>query len=167
MPTPLHYSPFASSELPRGNLIIPGTGSGAVVRCCPKTTFSAVAGAGAGGPFPNDIVVVKYLETAMWVSGALVARLHSRSVMAANQYFDVYVYPTSYCDEDPSLDFVGTSNIATVRIDMTTPAAPGLLTSPFTGAIPEHVRVVLRTTQTNGGAAFSAAIGIDLIGRPA
>ncbi len=162
MPVMSHSQTLSSSELPRGNLIIPGTGAGAVVRVCPRTSFSLPSNANG---IVATWVLAKYIDTSYWVSAILVVKVHL-SNLAGGQLLDFLVYNASYSEEDPAQDFVGTSSlIPTTRLSTST--SPQLIVGAFSSAAAEQVRVVVQGTQTAGGAAMSATISVDLIGRPA
>jgi len=156
------HGPAMSLPVPHGGLMAPGSGGGGIVRIIPKLTYA---------PFPaasetEEIVLAKYVDTTLWVTGVLVVRVHAASVNAG-QDLKVKVQATSFAEEDPASDFVYSSaHVASVSITTTT--SPKLLLDTFTAYIGGQVRVILEATQDgDANEGMSCTIGIDLVGRQA
>jgi len=132
-----------------------------LVRIIPKLDYALHPAAGQ----TEDIVLAKYVDTTLWVSGVLIVRVHAASLSAA-QAFHVKVQTTSFAEEDPASTFVYTStDVALVTIN--TSSAPALLRDSFTAPFGAQVRVILRAAQAREAAAMSCEIGVDLVGRQA
>src|SRR5437867_1832052 len=89
--------------LPGGNTLISGCGEGGIVRVCSRQSFT-IPMVGAGG----NIVLIplaKYIDSAMWVSGHILTRIHAYPAGATGGSFFVGLWNTSYSEEDPATDF--------------------------------------------------------------
>ena len=138
-----------------------GSGAGGLVRIIPKLEFALHP----HDSQTEDIVLAKYVDTTLWVSGVLIVRVHAVTLVD-EQSFVVKVQSTSFAEEEPSGDFVNATAVATAAMDSATTAS-SLLRDAFSGPIGSQVRVILTATQKASAAAMSCEIGIDLVGRQA
>jgi len=153
----------AELGLPHGGLMAPGCATGGLVRITPKLEYTL----NPADSQTVDIVLAKYVDTTLWVSGVLVVRVHAATV-GTGQSFQVKVQSTSFAEEEPASDFVYTAtDVAAVTINTSTPAAPTLLRDVFAAPIAAQVGVILRATQGTGGSSLSCTLGVDLVGRQA
>ena len=149
--------------LPQGNGIIAGSRGGGLVRVLPRTAFTFPL----AGDTNQTIVLAKYIDSMMWVSGALLVRIHAVTAGSTTMY--VRVQSVSYDEEDPSIVFAGTSGagayVASAQIDGG--AAGTLVPEPFVAPIAAQVRVILYVGMEAGAVAGSCTIGVDLVARTA
>jgi len=153
-------------RLPAGNLIIPDSDAGGLVRVLPKTTYTMTLVVNTS----QDILLAKYVAACRWASGLLIVRLHAFTfTIASQQSFLVNVYDASYSDEDPGSDFITNPStpLATATIDSRAPPTARLLAIPFntTPPIGAQLRVVLSCVAGISVGAQSITLGVDLVGR--
>jgi hypothetical protein len=142
-------------------MIIRGSGGGGTYTILPRTTITLNLVSSA----TTDIVLAKYVDTTMWVSGNVLVRVFART-LAANQFFDVVLLDTSCAEEDPAIDFTG-DTLANARVSSTLPTSvPGLVKGAISGSPAPTSRVILRVTQSSSGGSMSVTMGVDLTGRP-
>jgi hypothetical protein len=141
-----------------------GNPFGGCVRITPKVTYTFQPQSST----TETHLLAKYVDTTMWVSGLLVVRVHARSFPSASQAIEVIVQNASYAEEDPALDFLDPTIRATATVNQGAPTAvPAVLAVAMTGAMGALVRVSVRGVQPGGvTSAFSATVGVDLVGRP-
>jgi hypothetical protein len=125
-----------------------------VVKIIPKTQYTFDAGT------VRDIVLAKYVNTASWVSGVLVVRVHTAPGSSADP--KVVVQNASYTEEEPNTIFYTATN----ETSQTVAAGDLLLVKQLNTPIGDRVRVILKTPSA-GGTGVTFTISAELIGRDA
>lgn len=141
-----------------------GNPYGGCVRIIPKNVYSFNPQVSTA----ETIVLAKYVDATMWISGAIIVRVHAKNFPAGGPKIDVFVHNTSFGEEDPSVEFVEVGGSrGVVTINNGSAAAPCLMVSaPLTAPLAPQLRVTLVATQGPSAGAFGATISVDLIGRP-
>jgi hypothetical protein len=148
--------------LPHGGLIARETSGGGLIRVIPKLTYSVQPDRFA----THDVVLAKYIETSLWVSGVALTRVFAKSFNDDGQSFAVSLSATSYEEENPDIDMLEATAGTQVTIsNVTVATAPRLLVTQIATSIAGQLRVVLTANQSISGAAFSVTLGVDIIGR--
>jgi hypothetical protein len=114
----------------------------------------------------QSVVLAAGIPTVDWVSGVLVARLHTRGTFSASARATILVENISIVPEEPQTIFADTAApLASVQYVAGT-LAPNLGVVAFVGAIGPMVQVrLIFDQQGTAAAAQTFSISVDLIGR--
>ncbi len=119
----------------------------------------------------QEIPIATGIDSSAWVSGAVVAKLHAKNAWAnTTTKLIVQVKNIMLVPEEPDIVYVSSATpVASAEFVQGTDNAPALKVVAFTGVIGPMLQVILRWEQgsTAGGAAQTASISVDLVGRPA
>lgn len=115
----------------------------------------------------QSLPVATGVDCAGWVSGVLVAILHSggQSWLVDNVVLDIVVQPIALDPAEPETVFV--SNAVAVASFYSTTQAPALSVVPWSGRWTSRVRVVVQTfnEDTEGTEPLLATLSVWLVGR--
>jgi hypothetical protein len=121
---------------------------------------------GGGAGALSEVIIARYVPTALWVSGAVEVLLHY--ISAADGTFTVRVYNTYRSPDEPNTDFVvETSPIGVVSIAGGGAGPAPYYINPLTAPIGSMLRVALRYTEDAGAGDRIITLSVNLIGRPA
>ncbi|MBL9021982.1 MAG: hypothetical protein JNL21_07260 [Myxococcales bacterium] len=119
----------------------------------------------------QEIPVATGVDSSAWVSGVLLAKLHAKNAWAnTSTKLIVQVKNIMLVPEEPDVVYVSSATpVASVEFVQGTDNAPALKLAQFTGPIGPMLQVILRWEQgsTAAGAAQTASVSVDLVGRPA
>src|SRR5262245_50607097 len=103
----------------------------------------------------QEMILVKALPCHMWRQAVLLLRYHSApTAWISGQQTDAVARMEAYCDEDPTTDFVWSTDLAVASLLSTTqaprlkPAVVNLYGTP--GTFGGFLRIFLRATQPAG-----------------
>ena len=122
-----------------------------LIRAVPRTTYTSVATA-------VDIVLVKYLITAPFVSMATILKIHTTPSTANN--WILRTRPASFSEEEPNTFFTTSSGELAITF---TQGSPNLFVAPFVAPVPDRVSLILSCPAV----AATTTISVDLLGRDA
>jgi hypothetical protein len=124
----------------------------------PRTPFTFASAAGT----TNEVTLAKYVDTAAFGSAVLILRVHAAPAGGAT--WTLVAVPTSYADEDPSIDFVGGTALET-QLTFPTGSNLAVLALPAAGgtALSAQTRLLLRVT--GGTGTQTATFSVQLLGR--
>ncbi len=119
----------------------------------------------------QDIPVAQGIDSSSWVSGLVAVRLHERNTWANGASLKIVVQNIMLVPEEPDVVYVATAaDVATVSFtNVGTDNPPILRLTQFAAPIGPMLRVLIRWEQgtTVQAGAQTAAISVDLVGRPA
>jgi len=146
-----------------------GRSNGYLVPIMSKTDLSFDGRAIASPNGLQDIPIAVGIDSSSWVSAVLLVKLHQKGTWATNGILRVLAQNIMLVPEEPDVVYLSTAAAAAEVTFVFGDAAPALKLTPFTGVIGPMLRVLLRWEQGTvaAGAAQTASISVDLVGRPA
>jgi len=105
----------------------------------------------------QHLVLVERIDISQYIDGILAVRVHSLTLNGAD-ILELDLFGDGYSGQDPSMDFVTTSNLFP---DMLLNSAPGLFTYGGT-VLGQFVRLVLSAFHATAGT-MSATLSADLV----
>jgi hypothetical protein len=89
------------------------------------------------------------IDVSQWTEGQLMVNVHSRTIGASGK-IEIRVFADGYTADNPSIDFMGSSALATVTVDGST-GATAYLTQAFSAGFGPLVKVRITGTGPSSG----------------
>ena len=105
------------------------------------------------------VVAVKAVDVTNWREGTLIVRVHDSGV-ASSSTLKVVAYITAPSDDEPSVDFVGTTAKATCTLTSTS-AAGDLEVAALSDDFGAYLQIKVEGTQSGGNC--NATISVELV----
>lgn len=121
--------------------------------------FTTVAGSSA-----LDVPLVRAIDVTEAKSIDVVVRVHALTV-SSTATITIHTRAVSLTSEEPDVDFTNTTELGTVTLNTSTPAAPCLVTATLSGTFGHMIRMFVRGTQPGAPVTLTATLSIDLVVR--
>lgn len=122
-------------------------------------TFTSVTGSNN-----LDIPLVRAIEVADAKAIDVLVRVHALTV-SSTAAITIHSRAVSLTSEEPDVDFTNSTELGTVTLNASTPAAPSLVTASLSGTFGHMLRMFIRGTQPASAVTLTATLSIDLVVR--